>query len=538
MNAASPWLRPLQVLALGLGLAIAALFVAWVQLDPPLPPTPPPTDATAASGTATPMEAALRAAASDAPAAPRPADTAPSPVPATAAATAAVLYGTVRRADGTSISEGFCWLQQDGKQVGTAGLTNGTFTFAGLQPGVHRLTSRIADELPLDRELLVQAPSTRLDLELAPRWVLRVDATTPDGAPLTEALAKKMGGLSMRSVHARAFPEALTGDLPSSASIEFEAGLGPFRANDVFGMRNQKALPKQTVGVLTMPPDRPAQVVLLLGSTVLAQQQATPGQAEVTFVLATEAVLGRTGTARFRCLDAEGKPVARARVSVGSGSGSHFSEKSVTDEQGVFVAKDLLPGRIRFGIYDGERSLPPLQFDLAAGAEVDLGDVVLQKTVALEVSFEGLGDQSSVRSFFLDVASNARWRADDSSHSAQNGMLQKLVLYPGRHALLARGQAGVALVEIDTANAPAGPLRFALQRGATLQIENRVGTGFARFRLVSARGVPVYSGELGSRRGFPIELPPGDYVAVVETAGGVQRRPFVLPAGGATLALP
>ena len=537
MNARSPWLLPLQLLAIGLGIAIAVLFVAWVQLDVPLLPAPPPGEVIAAGGVATPQEAALRTS-GEVPAAPLPSDSSPSPATDETTAAAAVLYGVLRHADGTLVSEGNCWLQQDGKQAGSARFRNGTFAFAGLQPGSYRFTSRITDELPLEREVRVLAPSTRLDLELAPRWILRVDATTPDGAPLAASLNKRTGGLFSRSVHARAFAEALVGDLPSSAGIQSEVGLGPFRANDLIGMREEKALPKQTVGVLTLPPDQPAQVVLLLGSTVLAQQQVAPGQAEVTFVLTAEVVFGKTGTARIRCVDVDGKPVVGARVSVGSGAGRSFGEKAVTDEQGVFVAKDLLPGRASFGIYDRERRLPPLQFDVPAGADVDLGDVVLQKAVELEVSFEGLGERGSVRAFYLDVASGARWRADDSHYAAQNGAVQKMALYPGRHALLARGLSGVALVEIDTATAPAGRVSFALQRGATLQLEYRGGSGFARVRLVTSRGVPVFAGELAGSRGFPIELPVGDYVAEVETVGGVQRRPFVLPAGGATLALP
>jgi hypothetical protein len=363
MNKSAVASRPLQILAGLLGIAIAVLFVAWVQIEPHVnvdaPPAPAPSRD---SSPAVPATAARDADATreGAPATSQGADA------ANLAANAAVMFGTVKRADGTPVTDGVTWLYRDGKHVGTAGLRRGAFAFAGLQPGVHRLTSRIPDELAIEREVTVTAPQTRLDIELAPKWLLTVNATTPDGKPLREATPAL--GFGSRSLRALAFALPLDGDLVSSRSSEFEAGLGPFRPNDpIFGRDNAKALPKETLGVLALPPDQPVHVALLLGGTLIAQQPATPGQEKVEFVLAADAIAGKTSTVTFRCLDPSGAPVVGAHVSMGSGSGRTMGEKAVTDAEGRYTAKNVLPGRVDFGVWTKE--LPSISATSRCGPE-------------------------------------------------------------------------------------------------------------------------------------------------------------------------
>lgn len=540
MNTSSTWLRPLQALAVVLGIAIAGLLVAWFRIEVPPPSfaaeTPPPAPADQ-DRAATGEVGSPRSGAEEVPAPSR----APADAGVTAQApTAAVLYGTIRRADATAIESGFCWLQRDGKQSGTARLDRGAFAFSGLQPGVFRLTSRIPDELELDREVVVQAPATRLDIELLPRWLLRVDAVTADGAPLGEALQKQKRGTWFRTLRALAFQAPLAGDLQGS-SAEREAGLGPFRANDPM-MRERTAaapLPKQTIGVLTLPSDQQAHVALLLGGTLLAQQPASPGQEAITFVVGCDAVFGKLGTVRLRWVDTNGAPVAGAPVIVSSGSGSSRAPNQVTDEDGRYTASDLLPGRVGFGVYRQGLITPPLRIELAPGANLDLGDITMQKAVEVELSFENFGGEGGVQIFWLDAPPNSIWQPTDNYRPAQTARLQKTPLFPGRYALIARSKSGVAVTEIDTRSLAPGPMRFDLVPGAPLQIDNRIGTGLARLEIATARGLPVHQSELGSRRSFTLQLPPGDYVATVrERTGEPKRHAFHLPSAGTVLAVP
>jgi hypothetical protein len=538
MNArpVSPLLRPLRVLALLLAVAIAVLFVLWIDREPP-PVAAAPIDGVGSA----PTPGAAVAASLPAPAATPAATTAAETPAATAAGPAerGVLFGSVRRADGSAVTDGYLWLSRASESSGSAALRGtGTFAFAGLRPGTYRLTSRIPDELPLDREVRVEAPATRLDVELDARWLLQVDAVTADGKPLRDAIARG-GAMALRSVRPVAMREPLTGDLLVAVRTDGDAGVGSLRANDPFMDRGQKALPKQTIGVLALPPGEPVHVALVYGNAVLAQQPATPGQETMTFVVAPDALETKSATVRLRCVDGNGAPIAGLRVSVGSGNGMSFGgEKQITDADGRFVASGLMPGEASFHVFQKELRSPPLRLDVAAGDDVDLGDVVLRAAVEIELSFDGFGGKGSVRSSLLDVPPGARWRSAESYTSEGDGPA-KLVLYPGRHALFARGANGIALLEVDTAALPAGPLRFELRRGASLQIDNRAPDGFVRYAIATTRGARVAGGDLTTRRGFAHELPPGEYRVTVQTGAGTpQQRTLTLPPGGATLTLP
>jgi hypothetical protein len=322
------------------------------------------------------------------------------------------------------------------------------------------------------------------------RWLLHVNVVTADGAPFVEALPARAPGLWSRCLRALAFPEPLPGNLPSTEASEIEAGLGPFRDADPIGMRNRKALPKQTLGVLALPPDQPVHVALLLGSTLVAQLPATPGQEEVTFVLGTDSVLAKTCTVHFRCLDHLGTPVTGARVSVGNGGAMSTGTKMVTDAEGRFTATGLMPGLLRLGVWHQSLRMPPVQVEIPAGTEVDFGDITLQPGVELELAFDNFGGKGGVYVFWLDAPARPGWRTNASYHGAENGSAQKASLFPGRYGLVARSKNGVALLEIDTAALPPQPIRFDLRPGASLRLDNRVGAGFVRFEIATRRGVP------------------------------------------------
>src|SRR5690606_8266902 len=260
MNVASPWVRALQVLALLLGVAVIVLFFAWLRINPVAPPAATEdlqqrvfdSDPSAATGVG--VQQSIEGGVLEQPVMPR---------EASAVSDKATLFGVVRSADGTLVADGYLWLHNGSHLVETESLRESTFAYAGLAPGHYRLSSRIPDELPFDREVEVLAPHTRLDIKLPERWLLTVQAVTNEGKPLGEALSPM--GLD-RSFRALGFATEQNGDLPPSADAEFAAGLGPFRGKDAFRDRGQLALPKQTVGILTLPPDGPVHVALMLGS--------------------------------------------------------------------------------------------------------------------------------------------------------------------------------------------------------------------------------------------------------------------------------
>lgn len=536
MTAPSPWLRPLQALAILLALAIVTLLVAWIRMEPP--------SATSAAAAPDPHESAVAPPALRTPAAQdasppppnQPAAATPTPSATVAPDVSAVLYGTVKSARGEPITRGFLWLMRDDRQVGMASLQKGPFAFAGLHSGLYRLTSRIDDQLPLDREVRVDAPATRLDLQLDACHVLTVNAVTPDGAPLIEAMQDAMG--ISRSLRALAFAAPLTGDLPPTDRAELEGGLGPFRGRDFFPRGDTKAMPKQTVGVLTLPPNRAVHVALLLGSTLLTEQSATAEQEELTFVIAPDVVLGKRCGLRVRFVDAAGAPVADAPVTLSSAAGTQMGGGTMrTDADGRYQTTGLVPGWIGVGVFHQELRSPALRVAIAAGADLDLGDVVVRKGVPVEFALDNFGERGGIWLMSSEPPPRAGARARELYIARENGSLQKQLLYPGRYTAVANSSNGTAILAFDTAASPPQPIRLAVRPGAVLRLAPAADS-FARFTIESIRGAPLRTGELGNRVST-LTLPLGDYrMTITDRTGEVTQRTFTLPAGGTTLTVP
>lgn len=527
MNAPSPWLRPLQLLATALAFAIAVLTVLLLQREP-TPPLPAIGEVRAASNGADAARAAVDPAATNPSAATGDASSAPESAPAATA----VLFGCVRYADGTLVEKGMLSLLRDGERVAYTALQGKAFAFAGLAPGTYQLTSRIDDQLPLQRDVLVTAPRTRLDLQLDAAWQLTVDAVTADGQPLREAA--KLSPM-FRALTANAFAAPLAGDLPPSSLSSVDAGLGTFRGNDF--VRGGPALPKQTVGVLTLPADQPLHVALLLRNVVLAQQPVPAGQEKVTFTLPATAVTDKMATVRLRCVDAAGQPIAGARTSLTDRQTGGGGKQ--TDDDGRVTLEGLASGRLGLGIWHKELAAPSVEIDVPPGADLDLGDVVLLPKVDVPLSLEGLGKEARVRWVLLDPLPHAGWHARDGYFSADNGTTATYPVYPGRYQFLVRNGDDAAITEVDLRTAPAQPLQFRLARGAPLRIQNRVGPGYARLEIRTASGGVLYDRELTGTWTLVHRLPPGSYrVAITDIANHTTERVLQVPAEGAELTVP
>lgn len=532
MNTSSPTVRLLQFAATALGIAIVVLGIAWLRKEPPPPfVLPAPVALTREDPGVTTVSTSLV----DVPT-PRadPSESVPpetsGPVPQTA-----VLYGSVRDADGELVKGGVLWLYRDGEHVGTSSLRDGLFVMAGLQPGTHLLKSRIDDQLPIDREVQIEAPRTRLDVQLERRWRMTVHAVTPDGAPLLEAVRKVDPQARWHEgLTALALFEPLAGDLPPSNSSSVSGGLGAFRGRDPFG---DKVLPKTAVGVMTVPSDRPVYVARMMRNVLVAQQPASPGQEELTFVIATEALLARTASVRLRLVDESGAPVAGARVAFTDAQTG--SSGAPTDAEGRIAFEHLRPGRLDLDIRHKDLCGPRVEIDLAAGADLDLGDVILRPAVLLEFAFDNFGGEGGIRMHWLDAQQRPGWSSDDPYFSAENGPSQKYQVFPGRYVLFAHGKPGVAIVTIDTSTWTGQPLRFELARGAPLRFHGDAGNLPLQVTIATRTGAPVYRREFSGSVDHSLELPVGEYEATIVGADGVvTRRSISLPRSGAVLALP
>jgi hypothetical protein len=528
MNRAS-WLA---VLAIVLAIADGALFLAWAQptaalaphAEDPLPNAAPAAAPPAAVDVATPAPA-------------RSADLA-TPMPVTrisATADTAIVFGTVRLADGTP-ANGHAWLSGDGAPKSGASITAGTFLFAGVPPGRFTFRTRIEQAMPAEREVQVVAPRTRLDVQLDAAWLLTVNAVTPEGLPLQEALAKAAPNASTFGgvLTALAFAEPIRGDLPPTALRQPTGGLGEFRGDD--RMRGGSALPKQTLGVLTLPPDRPAHVALLLRSAVVATQLVAAGQTEVVFTVPVADVTARLGKVRLRLLDPTGNPLPKVQVALNdqqSGGGG-----KATDAEGRVVLEHLRPGRLGLEVRHASLRPPAVQIDVAGGADLDLGDIVLLKRSTVTLRIAGADDTTRATSTALAGTLPGWARPSSNSLRVEKGEVTAW-LPAGRHGVYVATATHCAFVELDTTALPAQPIEVALAPGAPLRLRCRMGGGTGVAIVRSPRGICVFDRDLNGNWEQSLCVPPGAYEVEFTVGNGTpQRRTLTVPREGAELTFP
>lgn len=510
--------RCLQALAVALAVVIALLTVRLLQRDPP-PPARAPQQASLDRGGEVPIVTAADRAASGSPAAAGATEAALDP----SHPTTAVLYGSVRRADGTPVEQGWLTLRQNGDTVGRSYIQSRSFGFASVAPGDYQLTAHVEDELPRPQEVHVEAPRTRVDLELDPVWQLTVNAVTADGRPFVDAAAAPDATMLLVAI---AIPAPLAGDLPLSNSSFVELGLGTFRGDGTHRQRGI-ALPRQTIGRITLPPGKPVHIALLLRSVLIAQMPVPANQPETTFILEPEALTGKFGSVRWRCIDGTGQPLPGAR-----------SMGRVADEDGRITLVGLVPGPFDVTAEHGSHRTPPIGVDVGPGVDLDLGDIVLRTPVS--VTLAGLDGPGRVVWWLLDPLPNG-WRRCTGQRF--RGALERndsiVSVYPGRYAFLAHGPNSTSLVEVDLTTAPTASLRFEAQPAAELRLVNTVGRGFAHVVLTAANGAPVHDREWSGTWTTTVRLPPGRYeVAITDPTNHTTRRALQLGLDGAELRVP
>ncbi len=522
----------LAVLAVVLAIADVALFLVWAQPTAELAPTPAAPLPTAAPAIARPAHGDV--------ATPAPASSAAPTIPTTAtttspAASTAIVFGTVRLADGTP-ANGHAWLSGDGAPKNGSSITAGTFLFTGIPPGRFTFRTRIEQTMPMEREVEVVAPRTRLDVQVDAAWLLTVNAVTPEGLPLQEELAKATPNANTfgGALTALAFAEPIQGDLPLTTLRQPTGGLGEFRGDD--SMRSGKALPKQTLGVLTLPPGRPAHVALLLRSAVVATQFVTAGQTEVVFTVPVADVTARLGKVRLRLLDPAGNPLPKVRVALNdrqSGGGG-----TTTDAEGRVVFEHLRPGRLGLSVLHPSLQPPSVQIEVAAGADLDLGDIVLQTRSTVTLRIAGADASTRAMSTALEGTLPGRARAGRNSLQVEKGELTTW-LPAGRHGIYVANETHCAFVELDTAALPAQPIQVTLEPGAPLRMRCRMSGGIGAAVVRSPRGIRIFDRELNGTWEQLVRVPPGTYEVEVTVANGApQRRSLTVPIEGAELTFP
>jgi hypothetical protein len=359
-----------------------------------------------------------------------------------------------------------------------------------------------------------------VDIELQPAYALPVFVRTSDDKRLATELAKLHIWQGMNIV---ATKEPLLGHLPPTEhSSVGDIGVGRLRGgNDM----RQRTDPDAGDGVLELDDPPPVHAALLIRHLLIAQQRVDPGQQELRFTVDLDDIRQHLAKVRLRVLHG-GRPVAKARVelSTAQGGGSH----QVTDDNGIASLENVMPGLAYFGIGAKDVEQFASHVTIAAGADVDLGDVVLtQRTELLGrvVGADGTPVPASLQWTAIDL-----WRpphpllgrrgatADGDGHFQLFGTGQR------RYSVAARSQDGrVGFAIVDAAVPRDERVVVTVHPTAKLQTASRDPLQLRAVVVADELGNPLVVQRLEPRwpRGT-ISLPAGDYQLFVYDGQGRQ----------------
>lgn len=388
----------------------------------------------------------------------------------------------------------------------------GHFAIAGLLPGAWRLSCEVEGCRKIETELeLTSAPVQHRDFTLTAATVLPVFVKTSTGGRLQTAIAKA-GMWTSLQVIATAAP--LTGDLPATEnSLVGDLGLGRHRRSSDL---NANADEQASDGVLELDQPPPVFAALLFSHVVLAQQRVEPGQHELHFQVDFAAVQSRLAKVRFRVVDEAGQPLAKVMVELETAQGGGGRQSTAAD--GTATLKDVVPGLLQLGLRSKDRENVTNHVFVGAGADLDLGDLVLRPSRNVHgVVKDATGQPQAASVQWTDLG---LWRApqpmiDRRNSSADgDGNFQLYGLGPKRYSVRARtddGRVGFAIVDA----ASLGTAPFPIVVAATTAVQFQAPADDLRTYRIIARdrdGAPLAVCTIEPRwRQGALNLPPGQY---------------------------
>jgi hypothetical protein len=442
-----------------------------------------------------------------------------------------MLTGTVRWRDGTPVGGASLWAARDKQNVSGEGGPDGAFAMLRLTPGEWQLTVRADGAVDHAQALVVTDDAEQaLDVTLDRSFPVRVFAVTADGKDLTTVLRTELGLFNdlVAAGQGQAFPARFA---PTDYGMVF---VGDAQWN---GERNPK---DGWLGTLQLAAAPPAHVALLLRHVVLDQQRVEPGQGEVRFVVAPDAVKKLLGSATVRVVDATTQqPIAGARV--GLTTSSAFGGGQPVDAEGRARVEYLSPGLMRLTINAKDYEALQTTVRIEPGGTLDLGTIPLDKALPLTgrvVDAAGKPATAEVRWTEL------KWRntptefvTNRSARIEADGTFSLMGTGPGRIAVSAHAPDGQVAVGVFD-NPPAQPVLLQLQPACALKI-TRPKDPLRTFTVTvfGAGRQPVAAVTLEREHPAMLSLPAGRYAFDVHDDAGhlTQSGDVDLGAGGATL---
>ncbi len=346
---------------------------------------------------------------------------------------AAVVRGRVSRADGRGVPEVDLALVDRASIGGRSAQTDadGSFVIGDLAPGAYQLTATHS-ELGIQETVAVEAPSSDLQIVLAPRGTVR-------GRVLEAATQRPVTRFTVALVPR---DDASRG----SRSLRVEDAGGVFSVEDV------------PLGTATLTVTAEGYATRQLEDVVVTGEPETP---EVEVALDAEAVLAGRVTAE------RGGPVPQAQVTVEGGPAD--GAKATSDADGEYELRGLAAGEIAVTVEAAGFLTEKGTVDARLRGRLDF---VLRRGLALrgEVVAEGGG----VARAQVAARSSARGAVHQSAQTDEQGRFVLEGLVPGRYTVraVARGMREAEAEDVDVEQA--GSLRLVMERAPTAVLSGKV----------------------------------------------------------------
>lgn len=411
----------------------------------------------------------------------------------------------------------------------------GTGVFAGLPARTWTLTVYQAGYRPIEREFVSDGTEQELELALEGLWTVEVFLFTPSGEPLAPAL--RAAGLEFPQPFASVQrPGAVwpavhgIGSEKVGAANWFEHG--PFHDEEQPGRH----------GALVIDAAPPAYAGLALGEHILRVQELVGGETSVRWTIAPDELAALHARVRGR-LVGDGSELA-GYVNAGDPYGSSTSAHILVGTDGNFELR-LAPGayRLYFDVHGFPRWSELVQ--LVAGETLDLGERRLdedRRRIARVLGPEGEPLAANFRIGLLQAGrQELAWSPYYWLQSYASGHLELPTLGTQRlflQGFVMRGTEPLAsaLIELGTSADPRSVSEIRLARAAPLLFRAAGLPPGAKVDLCTQPGgLRFFVAELERR--YADRLPPGDYLALVRDAQGVElaRRVFTLGPEGLEL---
>jgi hypothetical protein len=412
------------------------------------------------------------------------------------------------------------------------------YVMAGLEPGRFKLKVNSDGFIELEKSIELSAGQrfTRLDLVLTSVTLVKVKVLTPEGQPFATAY-KKLRDEQAQPWRAEPYAVATVEPPPKSFQNQWELSVGNWTGRDY---PNQRALPNEYLGELSLQRQPPLFVSLLFANTILDTVRVEPGQQEVEFRLAPATLKGMLGSLTVRFVrDGDAQPLEGLNVSFGDGG-----SQGRTDRDGKVRQTDLAPGTARLMV-SGNKELERWERSVVIepGKETEVGTVRLRGPAPIRgkvLDASGKPAAAQLNLLALDPVEGDRFGSRHGGRSDAEGEFTLAQVTRGRFLLRATDQRTkeTGWVAVDNSAGPVDGVRVELRPSATLTLKPKGEPRGWSYVILTGDGLVVSSSRLWNQE-QPVQLPPGSYSVQLWQSKRLERTvPVTLTAAGAAIEVP